>query len=166
MFKVLVIAYYYPPLGLSGVQRTVKFTKYLKKYNWEPTVITTGSVAYFAHDKSLLNEVEKAGIRVIRTSASDPNTVLNKFGTVGMPERLRKILNRISQTFFIPDNKVSWSNKAYQIASELLSKETFDVIFVTVPPFSAFNIAAKLKKKFNVTTLLSPSILPLLAHLL
>ncbi len=150
MFKVLVIAYYYPPLGLSGVQRTVKFTKYLKNYNWEPTVITTGNVAYFAHDESLLNEVEKEGIRIIRTSASDPNAVLNKFGTIRMPERVRKILNRISQTFFIPDNKVSWSSKAYQVASELLSKETFDVIYVTIPPFSAFNIAAKLKKKFNV----------------
>ncbi len=150
MFKVLVIAYYYPPLGLSGVQRTVKFTKYLKNYNWEPTVITTGSAAYFAHDESLLGEVEKAGIKVIRTSASEPNAVLNKYGTVRMPERLRKILNRISQTIFIPDNKVSWSNKAYKVASELLSKESFDVIFVTIPPFSAFNIAAKLKKKFNI----------------
>ncbi len=60
MFKVLVIAYYYPPLGLSGVQRTVKFTKYLKDYNWEPTVITTGNVAYFAHDESLQKEIENA----------------------------------------------------------------------------------------------------------
>ncbi len=150
MFKVLVIAYYYPPLGLSGVQRTVKFTKYLKNFNWEPTVITTGNVAYFAHDESLLKEVEQAGIKVIRTSASDPNAVLSKFGTMRMPERIRKMLNRISQTFFIPDNKVSWSNKAYQIASEVLAKETFDIIYVTIPPFSAFNIAAKLKKKFNV----------------
>ncbi len=89
-------------------------------------------------------------IRVIRTSASDPNALLGKFGTIRMPELMRKILNRISQTFFIPDNKVSWSNKAYQVAAELLTKETFDIIFVTIPPFSAFNIAAKLKKKFNV----------------
>ncbi len=150
MFKVLVIAYYFPPLGLSGVQRTVKFAKYLKNYNWEPTVITTGNVAYFAHDDSLLKEIEREKIRVIRTSASDPNALLNKFGTIKISEKFRKILNRISQTFFIPDNKVSWSNKAYKIASDLLAKESFDIIYVTIPPFSAFSIAAKLKSKFNV----------------
>ena len=54
MFKVLVIAYYYPPLGLSGVHRTLKFVKYMKNYNWEPVVLTTGNIAYFAHDYSLL----------------------------------------------------------------------------------------------------------------
>ena len=58
MFKVLVIAYYYPPLGLSGVQRTLKFTKYMSKFNWQPTVITTGNIAYYAHDFYLLKEAE------------------------------------------------------------------------------------------------------------
>ncbi|HVO74732.1 MAG TPA: glycosyltransferase family 4 protein [Ignavibacteriaceae bacterium] len=151
MFKVLVIAYYFPPMGLSGVQRTLKFVKYMKKYNWEPTVITAGKVAYFAHDTSLLKESEEAGIRIIRTEANDPNSVLSRLGTVRLPsEFLRKFLNRMSQTIFVPDNKVSWSKKAYKKASELLSKEHFDVIFVTVPPFSSFVMAAQLKRKFKV----------------
>ena len=51
MHKVLVFAYYYPPMGLSGVQRTLKFTKYMKLFNWKPTVITADDVAYFAHDE-------------------------------------------------------------------------------------------------------------------
>ncbi len=150
MFKVLVIAYYFPPMGLSGVQRTVKFTKYLKNYNWEPTVITTDNVAYFAHDKSLLKEITEAGIRVVRTKASEPNAVLHKFGTIKIPEKIRKILNRLSQTIYVPDNKISWANKAFDAASEILAKEKFDVIFVTIPPFSAFRMAANLKKKFKV----------------
>jgi hypothetical protein len=58
MLKVLVVAYYFPPMGLSGVQRTLKFVKYLKNCGWEPTVITTGNVAYFAHDRSLQSELE------------------------------------------------------------------------------------------------------------
>ena len=70
MFKVLVVAYYFPPLGLSGVQRTLKFVKYMKNYNWEPTVITTGDVAYFAHDKSLSKELSESNIRIIRVSGS------------------------------------------------------------------------------------------------
>lgn len=151
MFKVLVIAYYFPPLGLSGVQRTLKFVKYMSPHGWQPTVITTGNIAYYAHDKSLLNELNKLDINVIRTSSFDPNTILSKFGTVKMPgEKIRKVLNMLSQTFFIPDNKISWSKKAFDIASEVLSKEKYDVIFVSAPPFSAFKISAKLKKKFDI----------------
>ena len=151
MFKVLVIAYYFPPLGLSGVQRTLKFVKYMPPHGWQPTVITTGNIAYYAHDKSLQDELNKLDIDVIRTSSFDPNTILSKFGTVKMPgEKLRKVLNMFSQTFFIPDNKISWSKKAFDTASEILSKETYDVIFISAPPFSAFKISIKLKKKFDV----------------
>ncbi len=151
MFKVLVIAYYFPPLGLSGVQRTLKFVKYMSSFGWQPTVITTGNIAYFAHDTFLQAELNKLNINVIRTSSFDPNSVLSKFGTIKMPdERIRKVLNLLSQTFFIPDNKISWSKKAFDTASDILAREKFDVIFVSGPPFSAFNISAKLKKKFDI----------------
>lgn len=151
MFKVLVIAYYFPPLGLSGVQRTLKFVKYMPKYGWHPTVISTGDIAYFAHDKSLQEELDKLNIKVVRTSSADPNSVLSKLGTVKMPnEKVRKLLSLISQSIFIPDNKVSWSNKAFYTASELLSKEKYDAIFISAPPFSVFKMSAKLKKKFDI----------------
>lgn len=151
MFKVLVISYYYPPLGLSGVQRTLKFVKYMKCYNWEPVVLTTGNIAYYAHDYKLLEESEAAGIRVERTSANDVNGLLSKMGTMKIPsEFIRKIFNRISQSIFIPDNKISWSRAAYHKAEELLSKEQFSAIFVSGPPFSSFRTGAKLKEKFNI----------------
>ena len=154
MFKVLVIAYYFPPMGMSGVQRTLKFVKYMKKYNWEPTVVTTENVGYFAHDKTLLEEIENENIRIIRTSGNDPNSLLSRYGTIKVPGELtRKLFNRISQTMFIPDNKISWSKSAYNTVSKLLDKESFDVIFVTAPPFSAFNIATKLKKNFSIPVL-------------
>ncbi|MBE0585718.1 MAG: glycosyl transferase family 1, partial [Desulfofustis sp.] len=54
MKKVLVIAYYFPPLGGSGVQRVLKFVKYLPQFGWQPTVLTIGPTAYYAHDESLL----------------------------------------------------------------------------------------------------------------
>jgi len=152
MFKVLVIAYYYPPMGLSGVQRTLKFTKYMKRFNWDPTVITAGDVAYFAHDLNMLQEAEEAGIRIIRTEAFDLNAMIGKkYGTVNMPkEFLRKLYSRFTKTFFIPDNKKPWAKKAYAAAKELLSKESFDIIYVTIPPYSSFMYAAKLKKEFNI----------------
>lgn len=151
MYKVLVIAYYFPPMGLSGVQRTLKFTKYMSKYNWKPTVLTTGKTGYYAHDLTLLKEAEDAGIEIIRTEAFDINSLLSNFSTIKMPRELfRKFLSLLSKTFFIPDNKVSWSKKAYLKGKEILSIEKFDVIFVSIPPFSQFLTAIKLKSEFNI----------------
>lgn len=152
MFKVLVIAYYFPPMGLSGVQRTLKFVKYMKNYNWEPTVITTDKVAYFAHDKYLNDELNSLNINVIRVGGSvEPNSILSKFGTIKLPsEFIRNLFDKVSQTLFIPDNKISWSKKMYQKVEEILSREHFDAIFVTSPPFSSFEILSKIKEKFDV----------------
>lgn len=151
MFKVLVIAYYYPPMGLSGVQRVLKFTKYMKEFDWEPTVITTGKTAYYAHDLSLLDEVERSEINVIRTEANDINSKLAPKGTIKMPrEIIRKLFSYINKLIFIPDNKISWANKAFKTASKELASANYDAIFISIPPFSSFPIAVKLKEKFNI----------------
>ena len=151
MFKVIVVAYYFPPMGLSGVQRTQKFVKYLPDFGWQPTVITTGKTTYFAFDEALLKEVEDKNVEIIRVEGNDPNTIMKKAGARKPPrERLRKILNRISQTIFIPDNKKSWSKKAAKKVDELLSTGSYDLVFVTAPPFSAFAEIAKLKERHNV----------------
>lgn len=152
MFKVLVVSYYFPPMGLSGVQRTLKFVKYMRNYNWEPTVITSGKVAYFAHDYFLNHELESLKINVIRVEGTkDPNSLLSKFGTIKLPsEFIRNLFDKISQTFFIPDNKISWSNKALIKVEETLSQNHFDAIFITAPPFSSFEIISQVKQKFDV----------------
>ena len=151
MLKVLVIAYYFPPMGLSGVQRTLKFVKYMKDYNWEPTVITTDDVGYFAHDLSLQKELDETNVKVIRVSGKDPNSVLSKFGTIKLPrEFIRKVFNKVSQTLFIPDNKIIWAKRAFQKAEELLNKESFDVVFVTAPPFSSSYVFSQLKMNYDI----------------
>jgi glycosyltransferase involved in cell wall biosynthesis len=152
MFKVLVVAYYFPPMGLSGVQRTLKFVKYMKNYNWNPTVITSGNVAYFAHDKSLSKELTDTDIKVIRISGSkEPNSVLAKLGTIKLPrEFVRNIFDKLSQTFFIPDNKISWSKLAYKKIDKILSTEKYDALFITCPPFSAFDVISQIKKKHDI----------------
>ncbi len=151
MYKVLVIAYYFPPMGLSGVQRTLKFAKYMKDYNWEPTILTADSTGYYAHDVSLLKEAVDSSLKIIRTGGNDINSKLAKKGTVKIPpESIRKILSRISSTFFIPDNKKGWAKKAIKAARELLKNEKFNLIFVSAPPFSSVNMAVKLKKEFEL----------------
>ena len=152
MFKVLVVAYYFPPMGLSGVQRTLKFVKYMKKFNWEPTVVTSGNVAYYAHDNYLERELESLNLNIIRVSGTkDPNSLLSKYGNIKIPsEFFRKALDKISQTIFVPDNKISWSKAALRKIDEILSKEKFDCLFVTSPPFSAFDVISQIKKKHDI----------------
>ncbi len=151
MFKVLVLAYYFPPMGLSGVQRTLKFTKYMSRFNWEPTVITAGATGYFAHDESLMKEADEANIKIIRVGGKDPNSVLKNKGSIKMPrEWIRKIYSDVSKTLFIPDNKKFWAKKAYKAAREELKKNNYDAIFVSSPPFSSFIEAVKLKEEFDL----------------
>ncbi len=155
MYKVLVIAYYFPPMGLSGVQRTLKFVKYMKNYNWEPIVLTASNVGYYAHDNYLLEEAEKLNIEIVRVGGKDINSKLSKRGTIRIPpEIIRKIWSRINNTLFIPDNKRGWARKAIKVARELLKKESFNLIFISAPPFSSINMAVKLKKEFNLPLLI------------
>ncbi len=152
MRKVLVVAYYFPPLGLSGVQRTLKFIKYLPHYNWHPTVLTVNPGNYFARDVSLLKEVESLNIPVIRTDSFDPTQLFGRKNADVSPvakmprEWIRKSLNLGSQFFLLPDNKIGWKRKAIRAGAECLKREKFDLIFATAPPYTDFLIGRQLKK--------------------
>jgi len=153
--QVLIIAYYFPPMGLGGVQRTLKFAKYLPKYGWRPTVLTVGPTGYFAFDESLLKEVDEAGIEVVRTSSLDPNRMFRKKGAVKMPsERIRKILQFFGDMLFVPDTKIGWRRKAVKAASEILKTRKIDAIVATAPPQTDFLIGLALKRKFKIPLVL------------
>ena len=150
MHNVLVIAYYFPPMGLSGVQRTLKFVKYLPQFGWLPTVLTVTPTGYFAQDYTLLDELHSHHIEIERVGSLDPNRLFRKKGVVKMPsERWRKILTFLSDTMFIPDNKIGWKRKAIAGAVKLFEKKNFDVIFSTAPPFTDFLIGVELQKRFK-----------------
>ena len=149
--KVLIIAYYFPPMGLSGVQRTVKFAKFLPKYGWKPTVLTVEPTGYYAFDDTLLKEAEEAGVKIVRTLSYDVNRLLRKQGVIKMPsERMRKVLQFFGDLFFIPDTKIGWKSIAVKAASELIERERFDLLFATAPPQTDFLIGAALKRKFEI----------------
>ncbi|MBM4168857.1 MAG: glycosyltransferase family 4 protein [Ignavibacteria bacterium] len=149
--KVLYIAYYFPPMGLSGVQRTLKFVKYLPAHNWIPTVLTVMPAAYYATDHSLLKEIEASEVRVVRSNSLDANRVLSKKGVMKMPpEGMRKFLQFVGDTFIIPDTKIGWKQPALKAARELLKHESFDAIFATAPPQTDFLIGKQLKQEFKI----------------
>ena len=152
MRKVLFIAYYFPPLGLSGVQRTFKFVKYLSQFNWEPTVLTIAPGGYFAKDYGMLKEIEDQDIKIVRVeSKMEPSQIFNKKDVMEMPrESIRKLLNKASQTIFIPDNKIGWKKRATALGLELMQKEHFDVLYSTAPPYTDFLVGAEIKKEINI----------------
>lgn len=73
--KVLLVSYYFPPLGMGGVQRPFKFAKYLPEFNWEPTVLTVKPIAFPARDHSLLSELPEQ-VKIIRCGSLDPLRLL------------------------------------------------------------------------------------------
>lgn len=142
MKRVLVIAYYFPPMGLSGVQRIAKFVKYLPDTGWAPTVLTVEPAGYFAFDEALLAELERPGITIERVKSIDPTRFFRRKSTVSLPaEGSRKWMSYLSQFLFIPDNKIGWKQPALAKAEALHASAPFDAVFVSIPPYTSTLIA-------------------------
>jgi glycosyltransferase involved in cell wall biosynthesis len=149
--NVLVIAYYFPPLGLSGVQRTLKFVKYLPQFGWQPTVVTVTPTGYFAEDYTLLDELLPMKVDIVRIGSLDPNRFFRKKGVVKLPsEPVRKMFTFLSDSFFIPDNKIGWKRRVLKELDARLGEKHFHVVFATAPPFTDFLIGRRLAEKFGI----------------
>jgi glycosyltransferase involved in cell wall biosynthesis len=123
-----VLAYFFPPLGGAGVQRTLKFVRYLEPLGWDATVVSTRSRHYPARDSSLLREVP-GGTRVIRTRALP---VLHWLSLVA--HRLR--LERLSAYLAWPDSGFGWLPFAFVAALRAARRERPDAIYSSSPPQS------------------------------
>ena len=163
MKKVLVVSYYFPPMGLSGVQRTQKFVKYLPQFGWLPTVLTISRAEYLAFDPSLLDELPEE-VEILRTASADvlslmrllTNNRQDKQGGIGVvpSERVRGLFHMMSQFFFIPDNKIGWLPFALSKGNRLLLNEHFDLIYSSAPPYTCHLIACALKSLRGVPLVL------------
>ena len=121
MKKVLIITYYWPPSGGAGVQRWLKFVKYLRDYNWEPVIYTPKNPEAPAIDNSLLDDVPE-NITVLKKPIWEPYTFYKKFIgkkkedkiNVGFlseskkPKFTEKISVWVRGNFFIPDARKYW----------------------------------------------------------
>ncbi len=151
---VLVIAYYFPPMGLSGVQRITKFVKYLPQFGWRPIVLTPGAASYYAYDPSLLAEVQQLEIQVIRTDHPLESSRVAKSASYYPPRLLQRLYHFIASFYAIPDTKYRWKKRALKAARSLLRHTPVDVIFATAPPFTNFLIGATLAEEFNLPLVL------------
>lgn len=135
-------------MGMGGVQRTLKFAKYLREFGWDPVVLTDSPKKYFAIDESLLREAIDNNIKIERTGEEikDVSKIIIKTPN----EKLRKLRSRTGQFFLKPDNKIFWKKKALKKADELWKKYGgFEVIFATAPPYTDFLVGQEIKKKYK-----------------
>ncbi len=159
--NVLVIAYYFPPMGLSGVQRTLKFVKYLPQNGWRPIVLTTSDSNHYAYDYSLNSDIPTEAL-VYTTGDPKPGGNLEADysneghdNPIKIPKKypsawLQKLKRIISLTFLQPDSKKFWKKKALASAEKIFSEHKIDCIFASGPPYTSFLVARELSVKFNV----------------
>jgi hypothetical protein len=143
MNKVLIIAYYTPPLGMSGVMRVTKLAKYLPEFGWQPVILTVKPISYYHYDPDLLNDLQ--GIKIFRSESLDPARILYHF------RKEKPIANKGTGPSFInyllfPDAKALWIPFAYRLGREVIEQEQPSLIFATAPPYSTLLLGVYLKR--------------------
>lgn len=147
--NVLVVAYYFPPMGLSGVQRTFKFVKYLPDFGWNPIVLTTSPSSYYAFDERLLDEYDGKDIQIHRTQLLKPKK--DKPRVVKFPSYFKQKFGRyFIHWFYQPDRIIRWKKHALALGEEIIRKNDISVILATAPPFTDFLVGYELSKKFYI----------------
>lgn len=152
--KVLIITYYWPPAGGSGVQRWLKFVKYLRQFDIEPIVYTVDNPNYPKEDNSLLYEVPK-GIQVLKQPIWEPTDLLfwkkKKSSKTGVSNVNKGgVLSFIRGNFFIPDPKIFWVKSSVKFLNDYIRNHKIDTVISTGPPHSMHLIAQKLHQKNDV----------------
>ena len=160
--KIVIITYYWPPAGGPGVQRWLKFVKYLPDFGFQPIVYIPENPSYPIIDENLLSEVSNETI-ILRNKIVEPYqwaSFLSKNKTKKISSGI--IPNKKKQTFldqlllwirgniFIPDARVLWVKPSVKYLEKYLSENGITTIITSGPPHSLHLIGLELKQKLNV----------------
>jgi len=161
--KVLIITYYWPPSGGGGVQRWLKFAKYLGDYNWEPVIYTVKNGEYPELDYTLEKDIPE-NLTVIKTKIWEPYLLYKKFigqkstdkiNTGFLTEKKKPgLAERISVwlrgNLFIPDARIFWIKPSVKYLLRYIPQNNIDAVITTGPPHSLHLIGLKLKQQLNI----------------
>jgi len=154
--KALIITYYWPPAGGSGVQRWLYFVKYLREFGIEPVVFTVENPNYPIHDSSFKEQIPD-DLEVIRQKIFEPNTFFRKINLqtgAGFlhqnPSSFQKTLHYIRANFFIPDARKFWIRPSVKSLTKYLKNNKIDWLITSGPPHSVHLIGKKLKEQTDI----------------
>lgn len=160
--KVLIITYYWPPAGGPGVQRWLKFVKYLPNYGFHPVIYTPENPNYPMLDESLINELPSA-VTVIKQPIREPYRLarlISKKSTKGLSSgiipkakrqnTIERLMLYIRGNWFVPDARKAWVKPSVRFLSKYLQDESIDAIITTGPPHSLHLIGLRLKTELGV----------------
>ncbi len=159
MKRVLIITYYWPPTGGSGVQRWVKFSKYLPQFGWQPVIYTPENPEQLAVDESLLSDIPSCA-EVIKTHISEPYDIYRRL--FGRQKREVNPINSRKKGFkqkisvwirgncFIPDPRAGWVKPSVRFLKKYLAEHPVDAVITTGPPQSMHLIGLGLKRALDV----------------
>lgn len=159
MKKVLIITYYWPPAGGAGVQRALKFVKYLPQFGWQPIVLSVENPDSPTEDRSLLEDIPKE-CKVYKTKSLEPFEIYKKVTGKKSGEKIPgdvllksnndsfkdKLAKWVRLNLFIPDAKIGWKRYAVKKGLEIIKNENINLIFTTSPPQTTALIGRKLSK--------------------
>ena len=157
--KILIISYYWPPSGGPGVQRWLKFVKYLPEFGWTPTLFIPENPSYPLVDDSLMEEVPE-NVEIIKTRIWEPYQLAEIFGKDNKKYKAGQFDLKQNQSwksklsifvrgnFFIPDARVFWVKPSVKFLKKYLKENHFDALVTTGPPHSMHLIGLNLKKEF------------------
>lgn len=159
--KVLVVTYYWPPGGGAGVQRWLKFCKYMPAFGLQPYVVTVdpSKATYPTRDESLCADVHK-DLKVITTNTREPfglyKSLTGKqqvpqggFANQGKETLVQQFSKWIRGNFFIPDARVGWNYFAAKACEQAIQSEEIDTIITTGTPHSTHLVGLKMKQEFG-----------------
>ncbi|HMK06024.1 MAG TPA: hypothetical protein VK476_00755, partial [Flavobacterium sp.] len=162
MKKVLIITYYFPPAGGPGVQRWLKFIKYLPDFDIQPIVYVPENPTYPIIDAQLMSEISDKAI-VLKTKIFEPYGLASIFSknktkkiSSGIIPSMRrqtsidKFLLWVRGNLFIPDARVFWVKPSVAYLKKYISENNIDIIITSGPPHSLHLIGMKLKNVMNV----------------
>lgn len=160
--KALIITYYWPPAGGPGVQRWLKFVKYLPDYNIQPIVYCPKNPSYPIIDESLTKELPK-DIVILKQPIKEPYKLARLFskkaastissGVIPKEKKqsvIEKVMLFVRGNFFIPDARKNWVKPSVDFLTDYIQKENIETIITTGPPHSLHLIGLQLKQKLDV----------------
>lgn len=160
--KVLIIAYYWPPAGGPGVQRWLKFVKYLPEFDIEPIVYCPENPNYPIIDESLLDEIPE-DVTIIKQPIKEPYQLASflskksskKISSGVIPKAkkqsfVEKLMLYVRGNFFIPDARKNWINPSVAFLSNYIKENHIETVVSTGPPHSMHVIGLKLKQSLNI----------------